>query len=60
MIVNPANTVEDLDIETIAKIYTGEITNWTEVGGADAEIVLVGREAGSGTRDGFEEHDRDR
>ena len=55
VIVNPANTVEDLDIETIAKIYTGEITNWSEVGGADAEIVLVGREAGSGTRSGFEE-----
>ena len=55
MIVNPANTVEDLDIETIAKIYTGEITNWSAVGGADAEIVLVGREAGSGTRSGFEE-----
>ena len=53
MIVNPANTVEDLDIETIAKIYTGEITNWAEVGGADAEIVLVGREAGP--RSGFEE-----
>ena len=55
VIVNPANTVEDLDIETIAKIYTGEIPNWSEVGGADAEIVLVGREAGSGTRSGFEE-----
>ncbi len=55
VIVNPANTVEDLDIETIARIYTGEITNWSEVGGADAEIVLVGREAGSGTRSGFEE-----
>ena len=55
VIVNLANTVEDLDIETIAKIYTGEITNWSEVGGADAEIVLVGREAGSGTRSGFEE-----
>ena len=55
VIVNPANTVEDLDIETIAKIYTGEITNWSEVGGAGAEIVLVGREAGSGTRSGFEE-----
>ena len=55
VIVNPVNTVEDLDIETIAKIYTGEITNWSEVGGADAEIVLVGREAGSGTRSGFEE-----
>ena len=41
-------------METIAKIYTGEITNWSEVGGKDAEIVLIGREAGSGTRDGFE------
>ena len=55
VIVNPANTVEDLDLGTIAKIYTGEITNWSEVGGADAQIVLVGREAGSGTRSGFEE-----
>ena len=45
----------DLDIETIAKIYTGEIKNWKEVGGNDAEIVLIGREAGSGTRDGFED-----
>ena len=54
IIVNPENPVEDLDIETIAKIYTGEITNWNEIGGNDAEIVLIGREAGSGTRDGFE------
>ena len=54
VIVNPENLVSDLDVETIAKIYTGEITNWSEVGGADAEIVLIGREAGSGTRDGFE------
>ncbi len=54
VIVNPENTVADLDVETIAKIYTGEITNWSEVGGNDAEIVLIGREAGSGTRDGFE------
>ena len=54
VIVNPENPVADLDVETIAKIYTGEITNWSEVGGADAEIVLIGREAGSGTRDGFE------
>ena len=43
-----------MSLETIAKIYTGEITNWSEVGGNDAEIVLIGREAGSGTRDGFE------
>ncbi len=54
VIVNPENPVSDLDVETIAKIYTGEITNWSDVGGADAEIVLIGREAGSGTRDGFE------
>ena len=54
VIVNPANPVSDLDVETIAKIYTGEITNWKDVGGNDAEIVLIGREAGSGTRDGFE------
>lgn len=54
IIVNPENSVEDLSVETIAKIYTGEITNWSEVGGNDAEIVLIGREAGSGTRDGFE------
>ena len=54
IIVNPANPVKDLNLETIAKIYTGEIKNWKEVGGNDAEIVLIGREAGSGTRDGFE------
>lgn len=54
IIVNPENPVSDLDVETIAKIYTGEITNWKDVGGEDAEIVLIGREAGSGTRDGFE------
>ena len=55
VIVNPENTVEDLTVEQIAAIYTGEITNWSEVGGNDAEIVLIGREAGSGTRSGFEE-----
>ncbi|MGN0557976.1 MAG: phosphate ABC transporter substrate-binding protein [Acutalibacteraceae bacterium] len=54
IIVNPANTVSDLDVEKIAKIYTGEIKNWKEVGGKDAEIVIIGREPGSGTRDGFE------
>lgn len=54
IIVNPENPVADLSVETIAKIYKGEITNWSEVGGNDAEIVLIGREAGSGTRDGFE------
>lgn len=55
VIVNPENTVEDLSIEQIAKIYTGEITNWEEVGGEDASVVCIGREAASGTRDGFEE-----
>ena len=54
IIVNPENKVSDLTLEQIAKIYTGQITNWKEVGGDDAEIVLIGREAGSGTRDGFE------
>ena len=54
IIVHPENPVADLSLETVAKIYTGEITNWSEVGGNDAEIVLIGREAGSGTRDGFE------
>ena len=54
IIVNPENKVSDLTVEQIAKIYTGEITNWKDVGGDDAEVVLIGREAGSGTRDGFE------
>lgn len=54
IIVNNENTVADLSLEDIAAIYTGEITNWSELGGADTEIVVVGREAGSGTRDGFE------
>lgn len=54
IIVNPENPISDLDVETISKIYTGEIANWSEIGGNDSEIVLIGREAGSGTRDGFE------
>ena len=54
IIVNTENPVDDLSLEQISKIYKGEITNWSEVGGDDAEIVLIGREAGSGTRDGFE------
>ena len=54
IIVNPENNVENLSVEQIAKIYTGEITNWSEVGANDAPIVLIGREAASGTRDGFE------
>ena len=55
VIVNPANPVEDLTLEQIADIYTGKITNWSELGGADSEIVCIGREGGSGTRSGFEE-----
>ena len=54
IIVHPENPVSDLSLDAIAKIYTGEISNWSELGGVDAEIVLIGREAGSGTRDGFE------
>ena len=54
IIVNPANPINDLSLEQIAKVYTGEITNWSQLGGEDGEIVLIGREAGSGTRDGFE------
>ena len=54
VIVNPENGVDGLTLEQIADIYTGKITNWKDVGGSDAEIVLIGREAGSGTRDGFE------
>ena len=54
VIVNPENPVTDMDMETIAKLYTGEIENWKDVGGNDAPVVLIGREAGSGTRGGFE------
>ena len=54
IIVHPDNPVSDLSVQQIADIYTGKITNWKDLGGEDAEIVLIGREAGSGTRDGFE------
>ncbi len=54
IIVHPDNPVADLSLEQIKEMYTGNITNWSEVGGKDADIVLIGREAGSGTRDGFE------
>ena len=54
IIVNPDNPLTDIDLDTLAKIYKGEITNWKDVGGSDEEIVVIGREAGSGTRDGFE------
>lgn len=54
IIVNADNKVKDLSLDQIKKIYTGEITNWKDVGGDDAAISPIGREAGSGTRDGFE------
>ncbi len=54
IIVNANNGVDDLTVEQIADIYTGKITNWSEVGGNDIEISCIGRESGSGTRDGFE------
>ena len=54
IIVNKDSKVADLTVEQLKKMFTGEITNWKDVGGDDGEIVLVGREAGSGTRDGFE------
>ena len=53
VIVNPANKVADLTVEQIAKIFTGEITDWSQLGGAAGTISCIGREAGSGTRDGF-------
>lgn len=55
IVVNPANGVEDLSVEQIAQIFKGEITNWSELGGEDAEIAVLGREDGSGTRSAFEE-----
>ena len=54
IIVNNASKVEDLTVDQLKQMFTGEITNWSEAGGDDGEIVLIGREAGSGTRDGFE------
>ncbi|MCD7880172.1 MAG: phosphate ABC transporter substrate-binding protein [Clostridiales bacterium] len=54
VIINPSNTVEDLTLEQIAGLFNGTITNWSEVGGKDMEVAVIGREAGSGTRDGFE------
>ena len=54
IVVNPQNPVADLSLEQIAQLATGEIANWSEVGGNDGQVVFMGREAGSGTRDGFE------
>lgn len=54
LVVNPANKLEDITLEDLAKVYSGEITNWKKLGGDDKSIVVIGREDGSGTRDGFE------
>ncbi len=54
IILNNQNSIDDLTVEEIASIASGEVANWSELGGEDAPIVLIGREAGSGTRDGFE------
>ena len=54
LVVNPVNKLEDITIEDLAKVYSGEITNWKDLGGDDKAIVVIGREDGSGTRDGFE------
>lgn len=54
LVVNPANKLEDITLQDLAKVYSGEITNWKELGGDDKSIVVIGREDGSGTRDGFE------
>jgi len=55
VVINPANQTTDLSVEQIRKIFKGEITNWNQVGGKDAPILVVSREAGSGTRTAFEE-----
>lgn len=55
VITHPSNDVDDLTTDQLKQIYTGEITNWSEVGGADEAIVVMGRESGSGTRGAFEE-----
>lgn len=54
VVANTANPVTDLSLEQLAAIFSGEITDWSEVGGNAGQIVVIGREAGSGTRDGFE------
>lgn len=54
LVVNPTNKLEDITLQDLAKVYSGEITNWKELGGDDKSIVVIGREDGSGTRDGFE------
>lgn len=55
VITNPANPIKDISLENLAKIYSGEVTNWNQIGGNDSPIVLVSREGASGTRSAFEE-----
>ena len=55
MVVDPSNTVEDLTKQQLSDLYEGKVTNWKDVGGSDAPVVVVGRESGSGTRSAFEE-----
>lgn len=55
IVIDKNNTIADLTLEQLKDIYTGEITNWSELGGNDGRIVVVGRESGSGTRSAFEE-----
>lgn len=55
VVVNPENKVSGITTEQLKQIYTGEITNWSQIGGSDEAIVVIGREAGSGTRGAFEE-----
>lgn len=55
IVVNPATTVDDVTTDQLKEIYTGAVTNWSELGGEDSQIVVIGREASSGTRSAFEE-----
>lgn len=55
IVVDKANTAADISKDNLAKVYKGEIKNWSELGGSDTPIVVIGREAGSGTRGAFEE-----
>ncbi len=54
VIVNADNDIDNLTMEEVSKLYNGEITNWSDLGGADLDVTLIGREESSGTRDGFE------
>ena len=54
LVVNKANPLVDMTTEQVKDVFTGKVKNWKEIGGTDSPVVLIGREAGSGTRDGFE------